>query len=100
MLLTTENGNGTVGTRAPEAAEAPAGNGAARRRAPVRVRLPYEVPEQGPTPALALFCYEGPGAVTRFVARVAGPLAGRGVALHLFARTAFELDAPGAVIHV
>ena len=52
-------------------------------------------------PVLVAICYDEPdGASARFLANIAGPLAARGVAVHLFTRKAVELDAPGVSVHV
>jgi glycosyltransferase involved in cell wall biosynthesis len=58
-------------------------------------------PEPDNRPALAVFCFDEPGAATtRFVANLAGPLAGRGVAVHVFTRKGLDVDAPGVSLHV
>jgi glycosyltransferase involved in cell wall biosynthesis len=108
MLLTTENANGTASP--PELEE-----DVVKVRPMLRLmELPappfvsYTVaepngdgPREGEQPVLALFCYEEPDTdVTRFLAQMATGLVGRGVVLHIYARKAFTLDAPGAVIRV
>jgi len=115
MLVPTENGTGTVIVPEPETAEAL--NGHARVVAPVngqqvgtlgRLHAAFEAArqdaEQAPPddrPVLAVFSYEEPdSAPTRFVAALAATLAGRGVAVHVFTRTAFDLDVEGAYLHV
>jgi glycosyltransferase involved in cell wall biosynthesis len=108
MLVTTENSNGTTSTPAEETkqrATPPANGTHAPARKPATLLLPPppkgEERRRGPRPVLAAFCYDEPGgAVTEFVARVAGALTGRGVDLHVFSRTGFELEAPGASVHV
>src|SRR5438105_1928343 len=111
MTLSDEKTNGTVATLDLEGAEhrnghKPSTNGT--HAVPTRSRFTYPPPElngeQPPAdvqPVLALFCFEEPGGdVTQFINQLAGPLVGRGVGLHVFSRRGFELDAPGAVIHV
>ncbi len=115
MLATTENRNGTKAPPAPETKErhsgdaaepgAPPANGvhtAGRRPATLLLPPPNKDERRAEVrPVLAAFCYEDPGcAVTRFVASAAGALAGRGVALHVFSRKGFEVEAPGVSIHV
>ena len=112
MLATTENRNGTTAPETEERRhgetaerEAPLTNGAhAAGRRPATLLLPPPQKEAKPAdtrPVLAAFCYDEPGsAVTEFVAQVAGALTRRGVALHVFSRNGFEVDAPGVSIHV
>jgi glycosyltransferase involved in cell wall biosynthesis len=116
MPATTKARNGAAVTPAPEtegrhggdAAErgAPPANGThAAARKPAPLLLPPPPKEAGPPPdarrVLAAFCYEEPGSpVTEFVTKVAGALADRGIALHVFSRKGFELDAPGVSVHV
>src|SRR4051812_19915416 len=111
MSLSDDHANGSVATLAPESAEQRNGNRLSTNGThlvPTRARFtspPLELNgEQPPTdvqPVLALFCFEEPGGdVTQFINQLAGPLVSRGVGLHVFSRRGFELDAPGAVIHV
>jgi glycosyltransferase involved in cell wall biosynthesis len=114
MLATTETRNGTNAPPASETTErrpaeaperpAPVTNGAHAPRKPAPLLLPPPPKEPAPSdsrPVLAAFCYEEPGSgVASFVAQVAGALTRRGVALHVFSRKGFGLDAPGASIHV
>lgn len=101
MLLTTERSNG-IATLSPDLAEHHNGDSTGTATlAPDRHRASYATNEAAVQPALALFCYEGPGGdVARFIDRFAGPLCARGVALHVFSRRGLELDAPGTLIHV
>lgn len=49
-------------------------------------------------PLLAIFCFEDPDSVIgTYVSRVAGTLAQRDIAVHLFSRSTF--DVPGVVVH-
>jgi glycosyltransferase involved in cell wall biosynthesis len=51
-------------------------------------------------PVLAVFCFEPPdSAVGHFVTRLAGALAQRSIAVHVFSRTDFELDSAGVGCH-
>jgi glycosyltransferase involved in cell wall biosynthesis len=104
-MLLIEHVNGTVTTLEPETMQRLGGD-EARRAAHARHEWP-ELAErsEGAFGAaqriLAMFCYEDASSeVTRFLDKLAGPLAARGVALHVFARKGFELDAPGAVVYV
>jgi glycosyltransferase involved in cell wall biosynthesis len=113
-MLLIEKANGAVTTLEPESLERrngavgdevleERGGTAAHRQwlANVPPELDQDEVPRAEQPVLALFCYEGPGGdVTRFLDQLAGPLTSRGVTLHLFARKGFELDAPGALIHV
>jgi glycosyltransferase involved in cell wall biosynthesis len=115
MLVTTEDRNGTKAPAAPETKERrhgeapergmPYTNGAhaaGRKPAPLLLAPPRdETRPADARAALAAFCYDDPGSVVaEFVAQVAGALTRRGVALHVFSRKGFEVDAPGAAIHV
>ena len=107
MLVPSENGNGAVTAHEPEVAEPHRLNGgphAVNRlltfRPETAAPLPKEA-EPDDRPALATFCFDEPdAATTRFVANLAGPLAARGVAVHVFTRKPFEAGAPGVVPHV
>jgi glycosyltransferase involved in cell wall biosynthesis len=58
-------------------------------------------PARDGQPVLAVFCYEDPGsAVGGFVGRLAGALARRQVAVHVFSRRDFDLEATGVSCHV
>jgi glycosyltransferase involved in cell wall biosynthesis len=112
MLATTETRNGTAAAEAQERRNGdapergtPVANGthAAARKPPTLLLPPphQEARRSDTRPVLAAFCYDEPGsAVTEFVAQVAGPLTARDVALHVFSRKDFELDAPGVSVHV
>lgn len=107
MLTTPENGNGTVTLPEAEATRSPEEqtNGVTARVVQRLLAVPPDLysgpPRSEPQPVLAVFCHEEPGsAVTQFLARVLGPLARRHTEVHVYARKAFELDAPGALIHV
>src|SRR5262249_5821452 len=51
-------------------------------------------------PALALFCYEDPGSfIGQYASQLVRALARRHTPVHLFARHAFEVEAPGVTVH-
>lgn len=81
---------------------APDKNGAAQAEAapalPERLRL--DRPHRDVRPVLAVFCFESPGSfVGQYVGHVAGSLAARGTAVHVFTRGACELAVPGVTVH-
>jgi glycosyltransferase involved in cell wall biosynthesis len=116
MLVPTENGNGP--DVAPESEPAGPKNGALQLKATPPVNGPHAVnrllpalisppapkreePAPDDRPILAVFSYDEPdGDTSRFIANLAGPLAARGVAVHVFARRGIEPDAAGATVHV
>jgi glycosyltransferase involved in cell wall biosynthesis len=112
MLVPTENG--TERAAAPETTETRNGEGPGRPAQRANGVGPYAVNRLPALPApkveralpdhrpvLAAFCYDEPdGATSRFVANLAGPLAARGVAVHLFTRKGLGSVAPGAAVHV
>jgi glycosyltransferase involved in cell wall biosynthesis len=106
MLVPPENGNGTTTAPEHEATEARNGHGphAPSRLAKAMKAPPAPVAEPPPPddrPVLAALCYDEPGtATTRFLSSLAGPLAARGVAVHVFTRKEFELKADGVSLHV
>jgi glycosyltransferase involved in cell wall biosynthesis len=87
--------------RSDEAAAKAAPPPAAQEQAAAPLNGSYTWPAPDGRRSLALFCYEAPaGAVGRFVANLAGALAKRQVAVHLFARCRFDLPAEGVMVHV
>jgi glycosyltransferase involved in cell wall biosynthesis len=108
LLTTTDYPNGLTSALEREAAKHRNGDGVdTHTPAQGRPRLPFAPPEMDDAepaaekPILALFCYEEAGSdVTRFIGDIAGPLSARGVGLHIYARKGFELDAPGALLHL
>jgi glycosyltransferase involved in cell wall biosynthesis len=62
---------------------------------------PEEVPPQDTARVLALFCFDDPASdIGQWVARIGSALARKQIAVHIFSRKAFELDAAGLSIHV
>jgi glycosyltransferase involved in cell wall biosynthesis len=98
MFQTTEsrNGAGTAAdTDAPETRDLEARNGHHQANGKPHHRLGAALPPAAKDgrPVVAMFCYEGPeGAVGRFVYGLAGALARRGHAVHLFTRDEFDPD--------
>ncbi len=105
MLVPPENGHGTTTAAEHETTEPRNGHGphAINRLALVRKEpaAPSAEPPPPPDerPVLAVLCYDEPGSATaRFVTDLAGPLAARGVAVHVFTRKG--LDVTAASVHV
>jgi glycosyltransferase involved in cell wall biosynthesis len=102
-MLLIEHVNGTVTTLEPETMERLGSVDEGRRTPHIRHDRTDlgERKGEGSQRVLAMFCYEDAGTeITRFLDKLAGPLSRRGVTLHVFARKGFELDAPGAMVHV
>jgi glycosyltransferase involved in cell wall biosynthesis len=107
MLVPPENGNGTTTTTSEHEVTVTRNGhgphavnrlGEALKAPPAARPVPVEPDDR---PVLAVLCYEEPGSATaRFVANLSGPLAARGVAVHLFTRKEFDLGAAGASVHV
>src|SRR5438874_3328180 len=102
MLTTTESYEG-ASTPHTETAERPVREFLERERIPdeaiIKAVGRVETPADG-RPVLALFCYEDAGsAVGKFAASLAAALARRRVAVHVFSRRDFQLDAAGVSVH-
>jgi glycosyltransferase involved in cell wall biosynthesis len=68
---------------------------------PLPPTLNGEKAREDTRPVLALFCHEDPGSeVGRFVGKLAGAAARRQVAVHMFSRKPFDLDAADVTVHV
>src|SRR5581483_6157015 len=103
MFVPPENANGTAGAMELERPDTPPTNGtlAHNRLLPAPPTPSAALPPPDDRPVLAAFCYDEPdGATTRFVANIAGPLAARRVALHVFTRKPLDLGPAAATVHV
>jgi glycosyltransferase involved in cell wall biosynthesis len=104
MFVPSETPSGTALLPEQEPADRLATNGVHKTNGhyPLMIRPERIVPPPEPDtrPALAVFCFGEPDSATgRFVANLAGPLASRGTAVHLFTRTPWDLDAAGGTVH-
>jgi glycosyltransferase involved in cell wall biosynthesis len=114
MLETTDDRNGVVCPPEMEALEQPrrvfpegnrphANGTAAKARRRLLKAPPALDNEEAPKdaiPVVALFCFEdSASAIGRWVTRLAGALARKQVAVHLFSRKGPEQDTPGVSIH-
>jgi glycosyltransferase involved in cell wall biosynthesis len=103
LTASTLGRNGTVPV--PEKRTAEQLNGAPRTEIRLRTALPLlpgadDVPHHDERPTLAVFCYEAPDStVGECLAKTLVALTRRQVPVHLFARHAFELEAPGVQVH-
>src|SRR5262245_993338 len=109
MLTTTENGSAAATAPDEGRATALASTNGTYAPAKNRLRAAFAMPPErngdaahrDERPVLALFCHEEPdSAVGRFVAHIAGALAKRQTAVHLFSRKDFKLDGAGISVHV
>jgi glycosyltransferase involved in cell wall biosynthesis len=105
MFVPSENAGGTAIVPELEHAERPITNGVHTTNGHYPLMIRPERPllriEPDTRPVLAVFCYGAPDSSTvRFVANLAGPLAARGTAVHLFTRKPFGLEAAGVSVHV
>jgi glycosyltransferase involved in cell wall biosynthesis len=111
MLVPSENGNGPATAAEPEvehrngevttALHSPHAVNRLRATVTEPPAAPPKEPSPDNRPVLAILCHDDPDtAPARFVAALAGPLAARGVAVHVFARQRLELSPGGATIHV
>ncbi len=99
MLQANQNGTGVVSELDATATE---GRTAVLIRSEVPPRPIQEDQQERPEtrPALAVFCYEDPESVVgRFVTRLASALTRRDIAVHVFSRRDFALDALGVASH-
>jgi glycosyltransferase involved in cell wall biosynthesis len=107
MLVPSEQVNGAATTHEQDTPQRPHLNGAGPHSLN-RLRAAFEGAEDATPPAepdnrpvLAVLCYDDPDSATaRFIANLAGPLAARGVAVHVFARKGLEPAADGMTVHV